>query len=33
LQWDAEHPLHKGRLGEFSYFKSFWGTFLNAPAQ
>jgi peptide/nickel transport system substrate-binding protein len=32
VQWDAAHPLHKGRLGDFSYFESFWGEFLNAPA-
>jgi peptide/nickel transport system substrate-binding protein len=29
VQWDATNPLHKGRTGEFAYFKSFWGEFLN----
>ena len=33
VQWDAAHPLHKGRTGAFAYFKSFWGNFLNAPAR
>ena len=32
-QWDAADPLHKGRTGSFAYFKSFWGKFLNAPAE
>jgi len=32
VQWDASNPLHKGRNGEFAYFKDFWGAFLNAPA-
>ena len=30
VQWDAASPLHKGRSGEFAYFKGFWGEFLNA---
>jgi len=30
VQWDAANPLHKGRTGEFAYFKAFWGEFLNA---
>ena len=30
-QWDAEHPLHKGRDGSFSYFPGLFGGFLNAP--
>jgi ABC-type transport system substrate-binding protein len=30
VQWDAAHPLHKGRTGEFAYFKELWGAFLNA---
>jgi ABC-type transport system substrate-binding protein len=31
VQWDAKHPLHKGRDGSFSYFTSLWGGFLNPP--
>jgi peptide/nickel transport system substrate-binding protein len=30
VQWDASSPLHKGRTGEFAYFKEFWGAFLNS---
>jgi ABC-type transport system substrate-binding protein len=30
-QWDAEHPLHKGRDGSFSYFPGLFGGFLNPP--
>jgi ABC-type transport system substrate-binding protein len=30
-QWDAEHPLHKGRTGAFVYFNTLFGGFLNAP--
>ena len=30
--WDAGSPLHVGRAGDFSYFSSFLGAFLNAPA-
>lgn len=30
VQWDAGDPLHKGRLGDFAYFKELWGAFLNA---
>lgn len=30
IQWDAAHQLHRGRLGEFSYFKNFWGAFMNS---
>jgi ABC-type transport system substrate-binding protein len=29
VQWDAANPLHKGRVGEFAYFKALWGGFLN----
>ncbi|MEZ4667790.1 MAG: ABC transporter substrate-binding protein [Anaerolineae bacterium] len=29
--WDAASPLHKGRVGEFTYFTSLFGGFLNAP--
>jgi peptide/nickel transport system substrate-binding protein len=31
VQWDSAHPLHRGNLGEFFYFESFWGSFLNVP--
>lgn len=31
LQWDTQHPLHKGRTGTFSYFPGLWGGFLNPP--
>jgi ABC-type transport system substrate-binding protein len=30
VQWDADHPLHKGRTGDFTYFSSLFG-FLNPP--
>jgi peptide/nickel transport system substrate-binding protein len=30
-QWDAANPLHKGRTGDFVYFSSLFGAFLNAP--
>lgn len=30
-QWDAASPLHKGRTGQFTYFSSLFGAFLNAP--
>lgn len=33
VQWDAAHPLHKGRDGSFTYFSSLWGGFLNASAK
>jgi len=32
-QWDATNELHKGRLGNFAYFKAFWSEFLNAPSR
>jgi ABC-type transport system substrate-binding protein len=32
VQWDAEHPLHVGRDGSFTYFSALWGGFLNPPA-
>lgn len=32
VQWDAKHPLHKGRTGAFEYFPGLWGGFLNPPA-
>ncbi len=31
VQWDAAHPLHKGRDGSFTYFPGLFGQFLNAP--
>jgi ABC-type transport system substrate-binding protein len=31
VQWDAEHPLHVGRDGNFTYFSSLFGGFLNPP--
>jgi len=31
IQWDASHPLHVGRDGNFTYFSGFFGAFLNAP--
>ncbi len=31
VQWDAAHPLHKGRVGDFAYFSGLFGAFLNAP--
>lgn len=32
-QWDAQHPLHKGRDGSFTYFPGLFGQFLNAPKE
>jgi ABC-type transport system substrate-binding protein len=29
-QWDASHPLHVGRDGNFTYFSAFFGSFLNS---
>jgi peptide/nickel transport system substrate-binding protein len=31
VQWDAEHPLHVGRDGSFTYFSGLFGGFLNPP--
>jgi peptide/nickel transport system substrate-binding protein len=31
LQWDAEHPLHIGNTGAFTYWGGMWGGFLNPP--
>ena len=31
VQWDADHPLHVGRDGSFTYFSALWGGFLNPP--
>jgi ABC-type transport system substrate-binding protein len=33
VQWDASHPLHVGRDGNFTYFSGLFGSFLNAPAE
>ena len=33
VQWDAANPLHVGRDGNFTYFSSLFGGFLNAPAE
>ena len=33
VQWDAEHPLHVGRDGSFTYFAALWGGYLNPPAE
>jgi ABC-type transport system substrate-binding protein len=34
VQWDAAHPLHVGRVGDFTYFSSLFGGLLNAaPAE
>jgi ABC-type transport system substrate-binding protein len=32
VQWDAEHRLHRGRLGTFRTFASWFGGFLHPPA-
>ncbi|MEJ7695432.1 MAG: hypothetical protein WKF78_01965 [Candidatus Limnocylindrales bacterium] len=32
VQWDADHPLHKGRDNSFTYFPGLFGGFLNPPA-
>jgi ABC-type transport system substrate-binding protein len=29
--WDAEHPLHTGRTATYTYFTSFFTSFLNPP--
>jgi len=31
VQWDAAHPLHKGRDNSFTYFPGLFGGFLNPP--
>jgi ABC-type transport system substrate-binding protein len=31
VQWDADHPLHKGRDNSFSYYPGLFGGFLNPP--
>lgn len=32
VQWDADHPLHLGRVGRFGTFSRWFGGFLNPPA-
>jgi peptide/nickel transport system substrate-binding protein len=32
VQWDAEHPLHRGRSGSFAAFAARFGGFLHPPA-
>jgi peptide/nickel transport system substrate-binding protein len=32
VQWDAEHPLHRGRMGVFQAFVDRFRGFLNSPA-
>ena len=32
VQWDAEHPLHRGRTGDFATFDAWFGGFLHPPA-
>jgi len=32
VQWDASNPLHTGNSGQFEYFGSLFGGFINAPA-
>ena len=32
VQWDAAHPLHKGRDNSFTYFPGLFSGFLNPPA-
>ncbi len=31
VQWDANHALHTGNTGAFSYWSGLFGSFLNAP--
>ena len=31
VQWDASHPWHTGRAGDFQYFQIYFGKFKNAP--
>lgn len=33
VQWDASHPLHTGNSGQFEYFGSLFGAFINAPTE
>jgi ABC-type transport system substrate-binding protein len=32
VQWDADHPLHRGRTGAFATFAAWFGGFLHPPA-
>ncbi len=31
VQWDVSNPLHKGKTGDFPYWATYFGNFLNAP--
>ncbi len=31
VQWDAANPLHKGRTGDFEYWSTLFGGYLNTP--
>ncbi len=31
VQWDVKNPLHKGKTGDFAYWTTYFGAFLNAP--
>jgi len=33
LQWDAAHPLHKGKSSQFEYWAGLWGDYLHASQQ
>jgi len=33
LQWDAGHPLHKGKSSQFSYWSGLWGDYLHKSKQ
>jgi ABC-type transport system substrate-binding protein len=33
VQWDNDHPLHKGRDGSFTYFPALFGGLLNPPPE
>jgi ABC-type transport system substrate-binding protein len=31
VQWDADHPLHRGESGDFATFRSLFGGYLDPP--
>ena len=33
LQWDAGHPLHKGKSSQFEYWAGLWGDYLHKSKQ
>jgi ABC-type transport system substrate-binding protein len=33
LQWDAAHPLHKGKSSQFEYWAGLWGDYLHKSQQ